>query len=90
MMPPPNTSMGASINVSSWIGTTVVTPDGHIEGEINEVVIDSVTGSVRYFVVAIGDAIGGRAAIYALPFGDCQFDEKSDMCIAKAMYLLRM
>ena len=90
MMPPPNTSMGASINVSSWIGTTVVTPDGHIEGEINEVVIDSVTGSVRYFVVAIGDEIAGRVTTYALPFNDCQFDEQRALCIAKAMYPLRM
>lgn len=90
MMQPRNMSMGASINVSSWIGTMVVTPDGHVVGEINEVAIDSVTGSVRYFVVAISDVIGGRATIYALPFGDCLFDEKSEMCIAKAMYPLRM
>lgn len=89
-MPLPNTSISASNNVSSWIGAIVVTPNGHVEGEINEVVIDSVTGKVRYFVVAIDDATGDRATIFALPFGDCQFDETSNTCVAKAMYPLRI
>ncbi len=89
MMSPPNKSMGAPVNVSTWVGTMVVAPDGHVEGEINEVVIDDVTGSVRYFVVAVGDVVGRRATRYALPFSDCLFDEKGDICIAKAMYPLR-
>lgn len=90
MIPRPITDMFASHNVSSWIGTTVVTPDHHVEGEINEVVIDSVTGRVKYFVVAIGDEIPGRVTTYALPFNDCQFDEQRALCIARAMYPLRM
>ena len=90
MISHPHTGMFASLNDSSWIGTTVVAPDGHIEGEINDVVLDSVTGRVKYFVVAIGNEIGGRVTPYALPFKDCHFDEKSAVCIAKAMYPLRM
>ena len=89
-MRPPNTSMYPSIDKSRWIGATVVAPNGQVEGEINEAVIDSITGKVRYFIVAIGDPPLGRASIYALPVGDCIFDEKSRSCVAKSLYPLRV
>ena len=89
MMPPPNTSIYPSIDISLLIGAIVVAPNGQVEGKIDEAVIDSVTGKVRYFIVTTGDRIRGRASIYALPVGDCQFDEKGKSCVAMTLYPLR-
>ena len=82
--------MCPSIDKSRWIGATVLAPTGQVEGEINEGVIDSATGRVRYFIVEIGDPVQGRASLYALPVDDCVFDEKSRSCVARSLYPLRV
>lgn len=86
----PNTKIHPAIESLHWIGATVVAPNGEVEGEINDAVMDATTGKVKYFIVAIGDPQRGSASVFALPFGDCTFDEKRRSCVAKSLYPLRV
>lgn len=78
------------VDVSLWIGAVVVAPGGAVEGKIDDAVIDAATGKVRYFVVAISDPLPGRARVFALPIGDCSFDENSLTCVAESLYPLQV
>ncbi len=89
-MQSPNTNIYPAIDSVQWIGATVIAPNGEVEGEINDAVVDATTGKVKYFIVAMGDPQRGSASVFALPFSDCTFDETRRSCVAKSLYPLRV
>ncbi len=59
---------GANIRVSQLIGMNIQNDQGESVGEINDLVIDSSSGKVRYAAVTYGGIIGIGNKLFAVPF----------------------
>ena len=59
---------GANIRVSELIGCEIENSRGEDVGEIEDIVIDSSTGKVRYAAVTYGGFLGLGNKLYAVPF----------------------
>ncbi|QDT02236.1 PRC-barrel domain protein [Rubripirellula lacrimiformis] len=59
---------GTSIRVSQLIGYNIQNSQGESVGEINDIVIDSRTGKVRYAAVTYGGFLGVGNKLFAVPF----------------------
>ncbi|SMP59242.1 Sporulation protein YlmC, PRC-barrel domain family [Neorhodopirellula lusitana] len=59
---------GQSIRVSQLIGMDIQNPQGEGVGEINDIVLDTRTGKVRYAAVTYGGLLGVGDKLFAVPF----------------------
>ncbi len=63
---------GASIRASQMIGMNVYNTDGKSLGKINDLVIDSSRGKVRYAAVSYGGFLGLGDKLFAVPWAAFQ------------------
>ena len=61
-------TMGASVRVSQLIGMNIYDPRGESLGEIEDIVLDTNTGKVRYAAVTYGGFLGLGDKLFAVPF----------------------
>ncbi len=59
---------GANIRVSQLLGLNIQNAQGESVGEINDIVLDSRTGKVRYAAVTYGGFLGMGDKLFAVPF----------------------
>ncbi|MDA8746559.1 PRC-barrel domain-containing protein [Rubripirellula amarantea] len=59
---------GTNIRVSQLIGYNIQNSRGESVGEINDIVLDSKTGKVRYAAVTYGGFLGVGNKMFAVPF----------------------
>ncbi|TWU22329.1 PRC-barrel domain protein [Novipirellula galeiformis] len=69
---------GANIRVSQLIGMNIQNDQGESVGEINDLVIDSSSGKVRYAAVTYGGIIGIGNKLFAVPFEAFQVQPDPD------------
>lgn len=67
---------GTNIRASQLIGMNIQNPQGEDVGEINDIVLDSDSGRVRYAAVTYGGFLGVGDKLFAVPFSafKCQAD----------------
>lgn len=67
---------GANIRASQLIGMNIQNPQGKSVGEVNDIVLDASTGTIRYVAVTYGGFIGIGDKMFAVPFEafKCQQD----------------
>jgi sporulation protein YlmC with PRC-barrel domain len=58
---------GRYLTASSLAGDKVVNPSGEHLGEIHEVMLDLVTGTIDYFVIEFGGFLGLGVKYFAIP-----------------------
>ncbi len=59
---------GANVRASQLIGVNLQNANGESVGEVNDLVIDSRTGRVRYAAVTYGGFLGMGDKLFAVPF----------------------
>jgi len=59
---------GASIRASKLIGMNIHNSQGESVGKVNDIVIDSRTGKIRYAAVTYGGFLGVGNKMFAVPF----------------------
>ena len=59
---------GSTVRVSQLIGLNIQNSQGQSVGEINDLVIDSITGKVCYAAVTYGGFLGVGDKLFAVPF----------------------
>jgi hypothetical protein len=59
-------------------GTTVYDPNGNDIGEIDHLMIDKVSGTVRYAVMSFGGFLGLGESHYPLPWNSLRYDRERE------------
>lgn len=59
---------GTGVRVSQLIGMNIQNPRGESVGEINDIVLNSITGSVEYVAVTYGGLFGLGDKLFAVPY----------------------
>ncbi|RZL40582.1 MAG: PRC-barrel domain containing protein [Rubrivivax sp.] len=67
-----------TISSSKVEGTDVFNPAGDSLGSIDDLIIDKVSGQVRYAVLEFGGILGMGTDHYPLPWGMLQYDTTKD------------
>ena len=68
----------STISSSKVEGTDVFNPAGDSLGSIDDLIIDKVSGQVRYAVLEFGGIFGMGTDHYPLPWGMLQYDTTKD------------
>ncbi len=69
---------GANIRASQLIGMNIQNDQAKSVGEVNDVVIDTSTGQIRYAAVTYGGFLGVGNKMFAVPFGAFKFQQDPD------------
>ena len=76
---------GAIVRVTEdVVGKKVVNLEGEDIGEIHEVMIESITGSVTYAVMSFGGFLGVGDKLFAVPWVSLRYDRNGDVFVMKA------
>ncbi len=77
-----DTKTGPSLRISELTGTTIKNMQGENVGTVNDIVIESPTGEMRYVAVSYGGFLGLGNKLFAVPWKafECQIDEESKKC----------
>ena len=76
---------GAIVRVTEdVVGKKVVNLEGEDIGEIHEVMIESITGSVTYAVMSFGGFLGIGDKLFAVPWVSLRYDRNGDVFVMKA------
>lgn len=66
------------VKTDEIIGTNVTNTEGENLGEITEIIIDKLSGKVRYVVLSFGGLFGLGDKLFALPWDILKYDETED------------
>ncbi|QDS88624.1 PRC-barrel domain protein [Rosistilla ulvae] len=69
---------GANIRVSQLIGMDIQNDRGEDVGEINDIVLDTTTGEIKYAAVTYGGFLGLGDKLFAVPFDAFQVQQNPD------------
>ncbi|HCO24856.1 MAG: hypothetical protein CME31_20450 [Gimesia sp.] len=69
---------GMATRASKLIGMNIENPQGQSLGEINDLVINTSTGEVRYAAVTYGGFLGVGNKMFAVPFEAFNIKQKAD------------
>ena len=76
---------GAIVRVTEdVVGKKVVNLEGEDIGEIHEVMIESITGSVTYAVMSFGGFLGIGDKLFAVPWVSLRYDRGDDVFVMNA------
>lgn len=81
------TPAGMLMGVRKLTGATVCAADGRRIGKIEDIVIDTRTGCVRYAVVALGGVFGIGCRRYAVQWNALAADASGKRCILNVAHL---
>jgi sporulation protein YlmC with PRC-barrel domain len=59
---------GSNVRASQLIGMSIQNPQGKNVGQINDLVVDTMTGKIRYAAVTYGGFLGIGNKMFAVPF----------------------
>jgi sporulation protein YlmC with PRC-barrel domain len=69
---------GANVRASQLIGMNIQNEQAKSVGEVNDLVIDTSTGQIRYAAVTYGGFLGVGNKMFAVPFGPFKFQQNPD------------
>lgn len=69
------------VKTSEVVGVEVQNSQGDDLGTIEEIILDKITGNVRYVVLSFGGFLGMGDKLFALPWNSIAFNESRDAFI---------
>ncbi len=69
------------VKASDVVGVDVMNKEGEDLGEIKEIILDKISGEVRYVVLSFGGFLGLGDKLFALPWKAISYDQEEDAFI---------
>ncbi len=71
------------VTPSQIIGINVVNTNGEDLGQIEDIVIDKITGTVQYIVLSFGGYLGYYQKLFAIPWSSIKYELDDDKFLLK-------
>lgn len=77
----PQTQAGRDFRASNVIGMNVRNPQNESLGEINDLIVDTTNGNVRYAVISFGGFLGMGDKLFAYPLNRFRIENRTNMLV---------
>lgn len=74
--------MTAFLSIETIRRNKIVNRAGEVLGHVDDLILDSQTGEVRYLILAAGGILGLGDKLFAIPFGEIVIDDANERLIA--------